>query len=279
MPIERSREPDTFTALEHEGWSRVIEDYQHLFGRLTQQAVEATLDASGIKAGDRLLDICTGHAILAAAAASRGAIVRGLDFSEAVLAVARRKAPGLVFDQGNAQELPYAAESFDVVVCGFGIIHVPDPARALAEIHRVLKPDGRTALSAWARPAPTNGFGLLFGSVRTHGRTDVPLPHGPDMFQFGDEASMCAALADSGFDDVKAMMLPQIWAFERADGFLDAIMRSGVRGPALLKAQEKLAFAAIAAAIEEGVKSFAANGRFEVPMPAVIGSARKRKQN
>ena len=85
---------------------------------------------------------------------------------------------------------------------------------------------------------------------------------------------MCAALVDSGFDDVKATTLPLIWAFERADGFLDAIMRSGVRGPALLNAQEKTAFTAIAAALEEGVKSFAANGRFEVPMPAVIGSAR-----
>jgi hypothetical protein len=95
------------------------------------------------------------------------------------------------------------------------------------------------------------------------------------MFQFGDEASMHAALANSGFDGVNAKTLHQIWAFESADGFLDAIMRSGVRGPALLKAQEKLAFTAIAAAIEEGVKSFAANGRFEVPMPAVIGSARK----
>ena len=177
MPMERSREPDAFTVFEHEGWSRVIADYQHLLGRLTQQAVEATLDAAGVKSGDRLLDLCTGHAILAAAAAGRGAIVCGLDFSEAVIALARRKAPALVFDQGNAQELPYAAESFDVVVCGFGIIHVPDPARGLAEIHRVLKAGGRTALSAWARPSATNGFGLLFGSVRTHGRTDVPLPH------------------------------------------------------------------------------------------------------
>jgi hypothetical protein len=96
------------------------------------------------------------------------------------------------------------------------------------------------------------------------------------MFQCGDEASMCAALADSGFDDVKAMTLPQIWSFERADGFLDAIMRAGVRGPALLNAQEKPAFAAISTAIEKGMESFAANGRFEVPMPAVIGSATKR---
>jgi SAM-dependent methyltransferase len=206
--MERSREPDAFTTLEHEGWSRVIEDYQRLFGRLTRQAVEATLDASGVKPGDQLLDLCTGHAILATAAADRGAIVRGLDFSEVVLAVARRNAPALVFDHGNAQELPYAAESFDVVVCGFGIIHVPDPARVFAEMHRVLKRGGRTPLGAWARPAPTNGFGLLFGSVRTHGRTDVSLPHGPDMFQFGDEASMCAALANSDFDDVRGMMLP-----------------------------------------------------------------------
>ena len=224
MPIERSREPDTFTALEHEGWSRVIEDYQHLFGRLTQQAVEATLDASGIKAGDRLLDICTGHAILAAAAASRGAIVRGLDFSEAVLAVARRKAPGLVFDQGNAQELPYARE----LRCGrVWLWHHPRPrsgARPCGDTSRV---EARRTHSAQrvgsASPHKRFWIALWFRAhPRPHRRALAPWSGHVPVRRRGKHVRRSGGLR---FDDVKAMMLPQIWAFERADGFLDAIMR------------------------------------------------------
>jgi hypothetical protein len=49
----------------------------------------------------------------------------------------------------------------------------------LAEMRRVLRPGGRVALSVWERPSPTNGFGLLLGALKAHGRLDIPLPHGP----------------------------------------------------------------------------------------------------
>lgn len=64
---------------------------------------------------------------------------------------------------------------------GYGIIHVPEPNRALAEMRRVLRPGGRVAISAW-EPSPNNGFGLMMGAIKAHGQLDVPLPHGPDFF-------------------------------------------------------------------------------------------------
>src|SRR6185312_2222383 len=101
-----------------------------------------------------------------------------------VLNVARRNVPDAEFRQADAENLPFDAETFDAVVCGFGIIHLPTPERALTEFLRVTRRGGRIAVSVWERALPSNGFGVLFGAIRAHGRLDIPLPHGPDMFQF-----------------------------------------------------------------------------------------------
>jgi SAM-dependent methyltransferase len=105
--------------------------------------------------------------------------------------------PGAEFRQGDAQTLPFEADSFDSVVCGYGIIHVPEPQKALSEMRRVLKPGGCLAVSVWEAAKPGNGFGLLFGAIRKHGDLNVPLPHGPDFFQFSEPDKLKAAFKRS----------------------------------------------------------------------------------
>jgi SAM-dependent methyltransferase len=275
MPIQRSNDPVAFADFEQQGWSDVISGYVEHLGPITLQTVAPTLKAAQVVNGDLVLDVCTGHGILAGAAAQLGAIVRGLDFSEQVLAIARRLYPAIKFDQGDAQALPYPTDSFDTVLCGYGLIHLPEPERALAEMHRVVKPGGRIAVSVWARPAPGNGFALLFGAIRTHGRLEVPLPHGPDFFQFSDETSMTAALSDIGFADARAVKIDQSWHLEQASGFIDGILRGSVRARALLNGQESNAFQAIAGAVEQGLEAFAHERGYLIPMPAIVGSGRK----
>ena len=276
MEIERSNEPEAFTAFERHGWSAGIGGYERTFARLTAQTVPAMLDAVHMTRGSRLLDVCTGHGVHAAAAAERGAVVSGLDFSEQVVAVARRNPPGVDFRQGDAQDLPFPDASFDAIVCGYGLIHLSEPGRALAEMHRALTPGGRLAVSVWERPGPGNGFGLLYNAVRTHGRLDVGLPHGPDFFQFSDPSRLRAALSDTGLVDIEVSAVAQAWQFEAPTDFLEAIMQGAVRAKALLEAQDDRALAIIRGVVAEGTARFA-RGRqgYAVPMPALVGSGAK----
>ncbi len=65
MPIQVSSDPNAFGSFEQSGWNDASEDYERAFGPLTEQSVDATLNAAGVTAGCTLLDVCTGHGVLA----------------------------------------------------------------------------------------------------------------------------------------------------------------------------------------------------------------------
>jgi SAM-dependent methyltransferase len=277
MVIQVSNDPGAFHSFEQKGWNEASDDYEQALGPLTAQSAAAILDAAGVTADCTVLDVCTGHGVLAYAASQRGAKVCALDFAENMVAAARRNAPAADCRQGDAQNLPYADSSFDAVVCGYGIIHLPQPDRALAEMRRVLRPDGRVAISVWQPPSSSNGFGLLLGAVKAHGRLDVPLPHGPDLFQFSSEDAFRAALIETGFGDINVISVPQTYRLKSASEFLNAFTQGTVRNKALFLAQDEAARSAIAAALVSGMNSlFRGAEGFEVPMPALVGSGIKR---
>ena len=276
MSIQVSSDPRAFRAFEHTGWNAVSEAYERAIGPLTAQSAEIMLDTAGVAPGCNVLDVCTGHGVLALAATQRGAKVCALDFAEAMVAAAHRNVPTAECRQGDAQDLPYAEDTFDAVVCGYGIIHLPEPDRALVEMRRVLRPGGRVAISVWERPSPNNGFGVLMGAIKAHGRLDVPLPHGPDFFQFGDMDNMKGALAQTGFIDVDAVTVPLTLRLERATSFMDTVLQGTVRAKALLLAQSDAALSAINAATAQAIdRLFRAEDSFRVPMPAIVGSGVK----
>jgi demethylmenaquinone methyltransferase / 2-methoxy-6-polyprenyl-1,4-benzoquinol methylase len=120
--------------------------------------------------GTRVLDVCTGTADLALEFVRAGASadVTGIDLSEGMLAVGREKvrragADGAVrLDRGNALSLPFPDAAFDVVSCAFGLRNLPDRARGIAEMARVLQPGGRLLVLEFAPPRP-GPAGRLFG--------------------------------------------------------------------------------------------------------------------
>jgi ubiquinone/menaquinone biosynthesis C-methylase UbiE len=146
-------DPEAVRAFEHAGWQRAAEHYTATFAQATAGFVGGLLDAGRVGAGTRVLDLACGPGLVAAAAAARGALPSGLDFSSAMIAVARAEYPGISFREGDAEVLPFADGSFDAVVSNFGIHHFPEPMKAVREAYRVLAPGGRLGFTTWAAPA------------------------------------------------------------------------------------------------------------------------------
>ena len=124
-------------------------------------------DLAEVGPGSRVLDVATGTGDLAIELASRvepGGEVVGSDFSERMLELARVKAPGLVFEQANALELPYPDDRFDAATVGFGARNFADLDRGLREMARVVRPGGRVVVLEITTPTepPLSSFYRLW---------------------------------------------------------------------------------------------------------------------
>lgn len=107
------------------------------------------VEAAGTTIGDDVLDVACGTGIVARTAlpiVGTAGSVTGLDLNQAMLTVAERVEPSVRWRQGDAAALPFADDSFDVVVCQMALMFLPDRARAFAEMGRVARPDGRVGV-------------------------------------------------------------------------------------------------------------------------------------
>jgi SAM-dependent methyltransferase len=271
MPIEQSHESKQFSAFELSGWETNIRGYDSAFGAVTRQTVGAMLDSANVTRGMRVLDVCCGPGMLAAGASEREAEAVGVDFAVEAVELARKLVPKGHFQQGDAQALPFPAATFDAVLCGYGLMHLPEPAAALREILRVLRPGGRVALSVWDTTGA--GFTLVYEAVRARGSMDMALPHGPDFFQFGSPERMQTALEEVGFADTAAYSFRQDWHVANADRYIESILNGTVRARAILASQSGAAAAGVRSYIADYLTRFRApTGELVVPMPAIIGS-------
>jgi SAM-dependent methyltransferase len=151
---------------------------------------------SGIAAGETVLDVGTGTGVLAITAAQRGATVTGLDLTPELLLQARENAaiarlPGIVWTQGDAEDLPYPDASFDVVVSQFGHMFAPCPDVVVAQMRRVLKPGGRVVFATWP---PEHFVGRMFAFVGRH--SPPPPPGAAPPPQWGNPAIIAERLGD-----------------------------------------------------------------------------------
>jgi SAM-dependent methyltransferase len=213
MTPEPAIDVEAFKKFEREGYSRVAQGYDQATASVTSQINDAIWDAVEAGPSTSLLDVACGPGWLSAAAVKRGAIVTALDFAENMVALVRRRCPQANIQNADAENLPFQANRFDAVVCSLGILHLPDPERAVAEAHRVLKPGGRYAFTCWTPPARNPFFGLVLGSVQKHGNMNVNLPAGPPLFRFGEVTECKKVLRAAGFGSVSVTERPMVWPF------------------------------------------------------------------
>lgn len=268
---------DDFKNFERAGWENVVAEYASGFGDLTMQSIDALLDAVAAGPGVRLLDVASGPGYVAAAAAARGAVATGVDFSAPMVAEAAKRYPQIAFRHGDAEALPFGDHSFDAVTMNFGLLHLAHPDRALAEAQRVLRAGGRFAFTVWAKPEETAGFGITLGAIQTHGTFSVPLPEGPPFFRFSDWAESARALKAAGFIAPEFKKIPQTWRLASVDALFDVMRTATVRTAGLLGHQTPEALTSIRVMMGNACGLYQKNGVVELPMPAVLAAATQSK--
>ena len=186
-------------------------------------ATEAILEAAQLRPGLRVLDLASGvgdPALSIAAEVAPAGRVTATDLGPGMMSLAEELArkkgtTNIEFREANAESLPFADESYDILTCRFGIMFFPDLRKALRECFRVLKPGGRAAFVAWGKkeqPFFTTTAGVLLKHVPVP--TPPPDPDGPSMFMFGERDRLRRALEAAGFTNVheEARIVNGHWA-------------------------------------------------------------------
>ncbi len=263
---------DDFTRFEHVGWQRVADKYDSAWSPLTRQFIPHLISAAQVSPGMSVLDVACGPGYVSAAVKEFGAIPTGIDFSEKMIAIAKGMFPAISFIQGDAQNLPFRDASFDRVLSNFGLLHVSHPEMACAEASRVLKSKGRFGFSVWAGPEKNPGARIVNDALEAHADLDVGLPEGPLRYLFGEREECRKALEQSGFDGTSMTYETRTveWHLPTASYFFETERDAGVRTAGLLARQSPERLDAIRTAIENGMKQYAKDNEFVLPMTAHI---------
>lgn len=265
---------ESFSQLEREGWQRNAADYDSVDLPATRQSFAPLLDSAGDLRGRHVLEVASGTGHLAEAMHARGATVVGIDVAPNMVALARQRVPGAVFHEGDAEALPFEDAQFDSVFCSFGLLHFAQPARALREMARVLKPEGTLGFTVWCPPDQGNEFmGLILKVYETHANMELDLPPAPPMFALADPGIRDPMLAGAGFKTIRARRIAIVWPIRGPETTFDFVLRGAVRTRMVYERQTASVQERIRDALAAATAPFLSAGG--IPAAAVLVTANK----
>jgi ubiquinone/menaquinone biosynthesis C-methylase UbiE len=264
-----------FRHLEHTGWERVAGEYETRWTDLTSHFIDPLLRAVELSAGARLLDVACGPGYVAAAALSAGAVPVGIDFSANMIRRARERNPGIEFQEGNAERLPFEAARFDRVVTNFGVPHLPRPEVAFREARRVLRRGGRFGFTVWAAPQDNPMARYVGEAIEAHADLGLDLAEEPPRFPLCEEQACRRTLEEAGFAPASTTFesVRATWRVPSAEFLFESEIKGGVRTAAVLARQSAGRLVAIRAAIADAVRAHAVPGGFAIPTTAHVVAA------
>ena len=260
------------------GWDRAAPHYEQAWNQALAPATAAVLATAALKPGEHVLDVACGSGVLTRAAwqsvAPGGGNVVGTDLSEQMLVEAAARSPQCRFVRADGQCLEdgLASESFDVVLCGLGLMYMPDPERALSSMVRRLRPGGRLVVSVWGERRAC-AWADLFPIVDAQVHSEVC----PMFFRLGGGDALALALREAGLSQVATARITTAADYADEQSACEAAF---VAGPVAL-AYSRFDDATRALVHNEyltSIEPWRAGSGYSLPGEFVIGSARLSDQ-
>jgi SAM-dependent methyltransferase len=201
------------------------------------------------------------------------------DFAPEMVEVARRRGAELGLDNVeyrvlDAERLDLDDDSVDGAICRFGLMLMADPAAALAEARRVLRPGGRLVFAAWRGPEQNPWVSLAGRVLVTRGHMAPPDPEGPGMSALASHQRVRSLLGDAGFTDVLIEDVPLLLVWSDVDDYVATTRDTGrAFATAFAEASEEEQ-AALTREIAQAFAPFAVDGGYELPGLALVAVAR-----
>ena len=193
-------------------WSAAQARRRQIYGAAT----EMMLDVAAVQPGSRVLDVAAGtgeQTLMAARRVGPTGYVVATDHSSSMLNVAAEAArkEGLKNVETrvmNAENLELDVDSFDAVICRQALMLFPNPAKGLTEMRRVLKPEGKVAVTVHSALEKNPYHGIVFAIVQRLGNIPPPSPGEPWMFALGEPGALEDLYRRTGFLNVSVHTIP-----------------------------------------------------------------------
>lgn len=224
--------------------------------------------------GNGVLDLACGTGIVARLAAEAGpARVVGIDVNPAMIERARQAAPALEWRLGDASALSFEDGEFDLVYCQQGLQHFADPARVLAEAHRVLRSGGCLGAAVW-QPGADDGLTAALGrAVGQHAGEDAARIATRAL---GDEARLRALLESAGFDAIRIATVRLERTLEDPESEIGLHLGSSGKLSAIVAAMPDDKRRALIQTAADILRQGAGNGPATVTRGSYIGVAQRK---
>lgn len=250
-----------------------------LFAPMAQQLLAET----AIPSGARVLDVACGSGIVARLVATRlgpSGRVTGIDVNPGMIAAARRAsdeaAVAIDWQVGSALDLPFADQSFDLVVCQQGLQFFPDRAKGVAEMYRVLAPGGEVCIATWRGLDQNPFFAEMERVVRQRtGATALQMP-----FSLGDPLELATLMQDAGFRDVSVAPFTVTADHDQPERYIElqvGAMSAGVVAmQSLTDSERSRLITAVGDDLADHIASAREGDRLRFPMQGIVARGVRR---
>lgn len=227
-------------------WGARAQDWADFQEGTVRPVFQSVLERTGVALGTRYLDAGCGSGMAAEMAAARGAEVSGVDAAEAMLSIARARAPAGDFRQGDLEQLPFADEAFDVVTAFNSLQYAGNPVAALREAGRVAKRGGSVVVMTFGDPAEMEVVSLL-----TALKSLLPAPPtgAPGPFALSDATILRQFATDAGLEPIEVFDVDSPWIYADQTAAMRGLMSTGNAVRAMEQIDEQLVTQAYAKAL------------------------------